>query len=76
VPSPRARPPGIGLVGASGSGSGAARDEEIEEEVKEEGGGDDDEGEEEIFDVEEINPPNYVAWDLLCSRCPQTLHGG
>jgi hypothetical protein len=70
VPSPQARPPGIGLVGASGSGSGAARDEEIEEEVKEEGGGDDDEGEEEIFDVEEINPPNYVDMGPLVFTVP------
>jgi hypothetical protein len=55
VPSPRARPHGKGLVSASGSG--AARDDEIEEEAKK---GDDGEEEEEVFDVEEINPPNYV----------------
>jgi hypothetical protein len=40
-------------------GSGVARDKEIEEEVEEDDG-DDGEEEEEIFNVEEINPPNYV----------------
>jgi hypothetical protein len=54
VPSTRARPGGKRLVSASGSW--ATRDEEIEEEDD----GVDGEEEEEIFDVEEINPPNYV----------------
>jgi hypothetical protein len=54
VPSPRAHPHGKGLT--RDSGSGATRDEEIKEEDN------DDQGEEdeEIFDVEEINPPSYV----------------
>jgi hypothetical protein len=60
VPSPWARPHGKGLVGASGSGSGAARDEEIKEEVEEEGGGGDDDGEEETYVVDEINPSSYT----------------
>jgi hypothetical protein len=46
MPSPRAHP----------HGKGAARDDEI----KEGADGDDGEEEEEVFDVEEINPPNYV----------------
>jgi hypothetical protein len=64
VPSPRARPHGKEL--ASASGSGAMRDEEIEEED------DSDEGEEdeEIFDVEEINPPSYVDIGPLDFRAP------
>jgi hypothetical protein len=45
---------------ASASGSGAGRDDEIEEEAGEGANGDDGEEEEEVFDVEEINPPNYV----------------
>jgi hypothetical protein len=53
VPSPWAHPHGKGL--ASASGSGGMRDEEIE---KEDDGVDGEE--EEIFDVEEINPPSYV----------------
>jgi hypothetical protein len=58
VPSPRAHPHGKGL--ASASGSGATRDEEIEEE---DDGADGEE--EEIFDVEEINPLSYVdIWHL------------
>jgi hypothetical protein len=58
VPSPRAWPHGKGVASASGSRVG--RNDEIEEEVEE--GADDDGGEEEeeMFDVEEINPPNYV----------------
>jgi hypothetical protein len=63
VPSPRAHPHGKGL--ASASGSGAMRDKEIEEE---------DDGvdgeEEEIFDVEEINPPSYVDIGHLGFRVP------
>jgi hypothetical protein len=57
MPSPRARPLGKGL--ASASGSGASMHEEIEEEDDCNGGteGDDDE---EIFDVEEINPTSYI----------------
>jgi hypothetical protein len=58
VPSPRARPHGKGL--ASASGNGAERDDKIEEEVEEGADGDDGEEEEEVFDAEEINPPNYV----------------
>jgi hypothetical protein len=55
VPSPRAHPHGKGL--ASASGSGAGRDDKIEEEAEE---GADGEEEDEVFDVEEINPHNYV----------------
>jgi hypothetical protein len=55
VLSPRAHPHGKGLTSASGSE--ATRDEEIEEEDD----GADGEEEEEIFDVDEINPPNYVG---------------
>jgi hypothetical protein len=64
VPSPQARPHGKGL--ASASGSRTTRDEEIEEE---DDGADDDE-EEEIFDVEEINPPNYVDMEPLMFKAP------
>jgi hypothetical protein len=66
MPSPRAHPHGKGL--ASASGSGARRDEEIEEE----GDGADGEEEEEIFDVEEINPPNYVDIGPLVFRVPSS----
>jgi hypothetical protein len=65
VPSPWARPHGKGL--ASASGSGAGRDDEIEEEVEE--GADGDDGEE-VFDVEKINPPNYVDMRPLVFRAP------
>jgi hypothetical protein len=54
VSSPWAHPHGKGL--ASASGSEATRDEEIEEEDN----SDEGEVDEEIFDVEEINPPSYV----------------
>jgi hypothetical protein len=64
VPSPRAHPQGKGL--ASASGNGAMRDEEIE---KEDDGADGEE-EEEIFDVEEINHPNYVDMGPLMLRAP------
>jgi hypothetical protein len=64
VPSPRAHPHGKGL--ASASGSEATRDEEIEEEDD----GADGEEEEEIFDVEEINPPNYIDMGPLILRAP------
>jgi hypothetical protein len=64
VPSPRAHPHGKGL--ASASGSGATRDEEIEEEDD----GDEGEEDEEIFDVEEINPPSYVDIGPLDFRAP------
>jgi hypothetical protein len=62
VPPPQAHPHGQGKGLASANGSGVARDEEIEEEAEEDDGddGDDGEEEEEIFNVEEINPPNYV----------------
>jgi hypothetical protein len=65
-------PHGKGLVGASGSGNGAARNEEIEEEVEveEEGGGDDDEGEEETYVVDEINPSSYTHMGTLTFRLP------
>jgi hypothetical protein len=58
VPSPRARSHGKGL--ASASGSEAGRDDEIEKEVEEGADGDESEGEELVFDVQEMNPPNYV----------------
>jgi hypothetical protein len=64
MPLPQARPHGKGL--ASASGSGAARVEEIEEEDDGADGG----GEEEIFDVEEINPPNYVHMGTPIFRQP------
>jgi hypothetical protein len=64
VPSPQARPHDKGL--ASASGSGATRDEEIEEEDD----GADGEEEEEIFNVEEIKPPNYVDMGPLLFRAP------
>jgi hypothetical protein len=56
MPSPRVRPHGKGF--ASASGSEVVMDEEIEEE-DDGADGDNGEGEEETFDVEEINPPNY-----------------
>jgi hypothetical protein len=68
VPSPRAHPHGQGKGLASASGSGTARDE-IEEEV--DGGDCDDEEEEEIFDVQEINPPNYVHMGTPIFWLPQ-----
>jgi hypothetical protein len=52
---------------ASASGSGAGRDDEIEEEAEE---GADSEEEEEVFDVEKINPPNYVDMGPLVFRAP------
>jgi hypothetical protein len=70
MPSPQTRPHGKGLVGASGSGSGAARDEEIEEEVEEECGGDDYEGEEETYIVDEINPSSYTHMGTLTFWLP------
>jgi hypothetical protein len=69
VPSPRAHPHGKGL--ASASGSGAGRDDEIEEDTKEGADGDDGEEEEEVFDVEEIDPPNYVDMGPLVLRAPR-----
>jgi hypothetical protein len=65
MPSPRVHPHRTGL--ASASVNGVARDEEIEEE---DDGADGDHGEEEeeIFDVEEINPPNYVDMGPLIFR--------
>jgi hypothetical protein len=68
VPSLQAHPRGRGKGLASASGSGAVRDE-IEEE--EDGGDGDDEEEEEIFDVQEINPPNYVHMGTLIFWLPQ-----
>jgi hypothetical protein len=47
----------------SASGSGATREEEIDEE-------DEGEEDEEIFDVEEINPSSYVDIGLLDFRAP------
>jgi hypothetical protein len=55
---------------ASASGSGAGRDDEIEEEAEEEADGDDGEEEEEVFDMDEINPPNYVDMGPLVLRTP------
>jgi hypothetical protein len=55
---------------ASASGSGAGRDDEIEEEAEEGANGDDGEEEEEVFDVKEINPPNYVDMGPLLLRAP------
>jgi hypothetical protein len=61
---------------ASASGSGATRDkEEIKDE--EDGGnenvgveGDDDEEDEEVFDVEEINPTSYIPMRTPVFRLP------
>jgi hypothetical protein len=61
VPSPRAQPHGQGKGIASGSGAA---------EIEEEGGGDEGEDEEEIFDVEEINPPSYVDRGHVDFRAP------
>jgi hypothetical protein len=55
---------------ASASGSGAGRDDEIEEEAEEGVDGDEGEEEEEVFDVEEINPPNYDDMRPLMLRAP------
>jgi hypothetical protein len=66
VPSPRAQPHGKGL--ASASGSGAGRDDKFEEEAEKKADGDDGEEEEEVFDVKEINPPNYVDMGPLVLR--------
>jgi hypothetical protein len=65
VSSPLAHPRGRGKSLASASGSGAERDAKIEEEDGAEG-----EVEEEVFDVEEINPPNYVDMRPLVFRVP------
>jgi hypothetical protein len=64
VPSPRARLHG---KGASASGSGMGRDDVIEEEAEE---GADGEEKEKVFDVEEINPPNYVDMGPLVLTAP------
>jgi hypothetical protein len=61
VPLPRAQPHGWGNGIASGSGAA---------EIEEEGCGDEGEEEEEIFDVEEINPPSYIDIDHLGFRTP------
>jgi hypothetical protein len=65
VPSPQAPIPGRGKGLASGSdgGSGAVETEEQDD-------GDDSEEEKEIFDVKEINPPNYVDIGPLVFRVP------
>jgi hypothetical protein len=68
VPSPRARPHEKGVAGESGSVTG--RNDEIEEEAKEGADDDDGEEEEEVFDVEEINPPNYVDMGPLVLSAP------
>jgi hypothetical protein len=52
---------------ASASGSGAGRDDEIEKDAEE---GADGEEEEDVFDVEKINPPNYVDMGPLMFRAP------
>jgi hypothetical protein len=67
MPSPQVRPHGKGF--ASASGSEVVRDEEIEEE-DDGADGDNGEGEEETFDVEEINPPNYVHMGTPIFRQP------
>jgi hypothetical protein len=54
----------------SASGSGAVIDDEIDEEAEEGADGDDGEEEEETFDVEEINPHNYVDMRPLMFRAP------
>jgi hypothetical protein len=69
MPSPRVRPHGKGF--ASASGSEVVRDEEIEEE-DDGADGDNGEGEEETFDVEEINPPNYVHMGTPIFRQPRS----
>jgi hypothetical protein len=61
VPSPWAQPHSRGKGIASGSGA---------IEIEEEGGGDEGEEVEEIFDVEEINPPSYVDIGHLGFRAP------
>jgi hypothetical protein len=68
VPSPRAQPHGKGV--ASASGNGVERDDEIKEEAEEGADVDDGEEEEEVFDMEEINPPNYVDMGPLVLRAP------
>jgi hypothetical protein len=68
VPSPRAHPHGKGLASASGSGVG--RDDEIEKEAEEGADGDDGKEEEEVFDVKEISPTNYVDMRPLVFRAP------
>jgi hypothetical protein len=68
VPSPRASPHEKGL--ASASGSGAARDAEVEEEAEKGDDGGDGEEEDEVFDVKEINPPNYVDMGPLVFKVP------
>jgi hypothetical protein len=65
LPSPRAPHHGKGKGLASASGSGATR-EEIEEEAE-----GDEEGE--IFDVEEVNPPNYVHMGTPIFKRPLNL---
>jgi hypothetical protein len=66
VPSPQAPIHGRGKGLTSASGSGVARDEEIEEEAEEDNG----DGEEEVFDVEEIRPLSYVGMGPLMFRVP------
>jgi hypothetical protein len=68
VPSPRAHSHGQGMGLACGSGSGTAG---VAAEIEEENDVDNDgEEEEEVFDVEEINPPNYVDMGPLVFREP------
>jgi hypothetical protein len=61
IPSPRASTHGRGKGLASGSDSEAAKIQE---------------GEDEIFDVEEINPPNYIHMGTPTFTNPQILDGG
>jgi hypothetical protein len=68
VPSPRAHP--HEKVLASASGSRAGRDDEIEKEAEEGADADDGEEEEEVFDMEEINPSSYVDIGPLVFRAP------
>jgi hypothetical protein len=67
----QALPHGKGLTSASGSG--AARDDEeiVEEEEGNDGAeGDNDEGNEDVFDVDEINPTSYIHMKTLVFWLP------
>jgi hypothetical protein len=68
VPSPQTHPHEKRL--ASVSGSEAPRNDEIEEDDEEGDDGADGEEEEEVFDVEEIDPPNYADMGPLVFRAP------
>jgi hypothetical protein len=55
---------------ASASDSGAGRDDEIEEEAEEWADNDDGEDEEGVFNMEDINPSNYVDMRPLMFNAP------